>query len=41
MKTLGLVIKVKTKEKTESESRKSSCVRGDLCTKTPGGKSND
>lgn len=46
-------IKVKMKEKTESESRKGSCVRGkikvrnvifvrvDLCTKTPGGKSND
>lgn len=38
---LCLVIKVKMKEKTESKSRKDSYVRVDLCTKTPGGKSNN
>lgn len=33
--------KIKMKEKMESENRKGSCVRGDLYTKTPGGKSNN
>ena len=34
-------MKVKEIEEVESESRKGDCVRVNLCTITPGGKSNN
>ena len=34
-------MKVKEIEEMENENEKGNCVRGNLCTTTPGGKSND